>query len=146
MMKKIALSVAAAVMATSLVACGASSEPEYVGVCVDPNTEQRLDDDACSNGDDDYLAYAVMWYMLANSSHSYPAVGHRVNRSYFKTTLPKGSSYTKGLSSKGGSSVKSWSSKTFGSKSSTGSSSKSGWGSSSKSSGGFSSSRSSGRR
>ena len=38
-----------------LTACG-EPEPEYAAMCVDPNTEQRLEDDACEDGDDEYLA------------------------------------------------------------------------------------------
>lgn len=102
-----------------LTACG-EPEPEYAAMCVDPNTEQRLEDDACEDGDDDYLAYAVLWYMAMNSGHSYPAVGHRVDRSYVKTSLPKGARYVTGLSKTGGTSVKSWSTTTRKSGTSTG--------------------------
>jgi hypothetical protein len=90
--------------------------------------------------------------MLANSNHSYPAVGHRVHKSYFKTVKPKGATTHFGLPKSGGSSVKSYSGKTSWGKSSFGSGSKSGsgssWGKKSGGSGGsksFGSSRS-GRR
>lgn len=146
MIRKIAMLAALAMIGTSLAACGPTEpEPEYVAVCVDPNTEERLPDDYCDSNDDDYLSYALFWYMLASSNHAYPAVGSHVDRSHFRTTLPKGKTYTKGLSSSGGTSVKSWTTKTYQKKSSG-----SGWGSSGSSgskSGGFSSgSRSSGRR
>lgn len=127
MIKKIALALVTPLIAMSFAACGPQEE-EYVAVCVDPNTEQRLDDDACDSGDSDFLAYAVVWYMLANSTNPYPPVGGSVNKSYYKTSLPKG--YTSkphfGLPKTGGTSVKSYSSTTsWGSKTS-----KSGWGSS----------------
>lgn len=157
-MKKLIIALLALVVGlTSLTAC-AQPEPEYAAVCVDPNTEERLPDSACGEAagyDDsgsDFLTYAVLWYMLMDSSRPYPAVGSKVNKSYFTTKLPDGKRYTTGLSSKGGSSVKSWSTTsrksgttfgTGGSKSTT----KSGTGST-KSGGGFSSgtSRSTGRR
>lgn len=157
-MKKIIIGLLALVVGlTSLSAC-AQPEPEYAAVCVDPNTEERLPDSACGEAagyDDsgsDFLTYAVLWYMLMDSSRPYPAVGSKVNKSYFTTKLPSGKTYTTGLSSKGGTSVKSWSTTsrksgtTFGSGGSK-STTKSGTGSTTKSGGGFSSgSRSSGRR
>lgn len=94
-------------LALGLVACG-EPEPEYAAVCVDPDTELRLEDDACENGDDDYLAYAVLWYMLASSSHPYPAVGERADSRYFKSTRPKNARIVTGLPKTGGTSLKSW--------------------------------------
>lgn len=82
----------AGLMSMSLVACGEpeSEQDEYAAVCVDPNTELRLEDDACDTSDDDFLAYAVIWYMLASHNSHIPGVGHKVSKSKVKTTKPKG--------------------------------------------------------
>lgn len=118
-MKKIVVAwiLALSVFATSLTACGEVSpqQDEYVAVCVDPNTEQRLEDDACEQGDSDFLTYAVLWYMLANSNHSYPAVGSHVTKSHFKTSKPKNAHVRTGLPTKGGTSVKTYVDKKYGS-------------------------------
>lgn len=106
-----ALALTTIALAGGLVACG-EPEPEYAAICVDPESGQRLEDDACEDGDDDYLTYAVLWYMAMNSGHPYPAVGHSVDRRYVTTKLPKGARYTTGLSKTGGTSVKSWSTTT----------------------------------
>lgn len=140
MIRKIAMLLVIPMIAMSFAACGAQQD-EYVGVCVDPNTEQRLDDDACDDDESEFLTYAVVWYMLANSSRSYPAVGGHVTKSYFRTTKPKGASIHYGLPKEGGTSVKSYSSKTsWGGKSSYGGS-KSGTGGSKSSFGGSRSGR-----
>lgn len=79
-----------ALVAVGLVGC--ASEPkqdEYAAVCVDPNTEQRLEDDACEQGDSDYLTHAVLWYLLLSNNAHVPGVGHHVTKSHFKTSKPK---------------------------------------------------------
>lgn len=43
----IALGVTAVMAASSLAACGDRDEPEYAGVCVDPRTQVRLEDEQC---------------------------------------------------------------------------------------------------
>lgn len=65
--------------ASSLTACGSDDEPEYAGVCVDPQTQVRLDDDQCrcldpetgdwNNDDDDCRSRShtrshVGWYFI----------------------------------------------------------------------------------
>lgn len=107
-MKIIATIATLPLLFAGLTACADTSEPEYAAVCVDPNTDERLEDDACEDGDDDYLAYAVLWYMALNSGHAYPAVGEEVDDDHFKRKLPKGKKYVLGLPKTGGSSVKSW--------------------------------------
>lgn len=112
-MKIISIILAAVLGVAGLTACGSSNDdPDYAAVCVNPRTEERLSDDACDRDDSSFLPYAVFWYMAMNSGRSYPAVGGHVNRSYFRTTAPK--SYTTGLPTKGGSSVKSWGSSKYG--------------------------------
>ena len=113
MIKKIATFIVAVSIGFSFAGCGAQQD-DYVAVCVDPNTQQRLDDDACDHNDSDFLTYAAVWYMLSSSSHAYPPVGGYVNRSYYRTTLPKGYTRTPhfGLPKAGGTSVKSYSNTT----------------------------------
>lgn len=124
-MKKTLVAVATAIaLLFGTAACGdmsASGEPDYMGVCVDPNTETRLDDDACDDDESEFLTYAVLWYLASNSGHAYPGVGHKVNKSHYVTSLPKGKKAKMGLSSKGGSSVKSYTNKKYGNGGSSGS-------------------------
>lgn len=118
MIKRIIAAIAVlAIALTGLTACGSkkhqNEDPEYYGVCVDPNTNQRLEDDSCDQGDpartgdedDDFLMYAVIWYMLASSNSRYPAVGGYVDRSQVYTSIPPGSRTTMGLNKSGGSIV-----------------------------------------
>lgn len=82
-----------ALLVTALFAFSACSNgtptDEYGAVCVDPATSVRLENDACEQGDDDYLSDAALWYLLLNSNHNYPGVGQRADKSYFKTSKPK---------------------------------------------------------
>ncbi len=98
-----------AMIAAGLAACGESSsdEPDYVGMCVHPETEERVDDDACDSDDSDYLTTALWWYMLTSSSRSVPAIGQTYNPDHGTYKVPKGKTYTKGgLPKKGASTPK----------------------------------------
>lgn len=94
-----------ALMASGLTGC--ASSPDYAAVCVDPQTEERVDDDQCdddsgSNG----AGTAFLWYYLAASSR-FPAVGGTVSGGTFNGSSINGTVQRGGLPSTGGSSVKS---------------------------------------
>lgn len=96
-MKKFLFAVPA--LALVLSACGGTyeddydyeSEETYVPVCIDPETEERLPDDYCEQGDDDFLMTALLVYMLYSSD--YPGVGHHVK--HYKKTKPSGVTFAK---------------------------------------------------
>lgn len=114
-----------ALMATGLTGC--SSSADYAAVCVDPETQERVDDDLCDDADDDYdddrpIGGGFFWYYLA-ASRSFPSVGSTVSGGTYNASSTSGTVQRGGLSSSGGSSVKSATTKGgFGSGSSRGSS------------------------
>ena len=71
-----------ALMATGLTGC--ASEPDYAAVCVDPETEERVDDDQCDD-DRDYTGVGAgfFWYYLGASSRV-PAIGAPVSGGTFR--------------------------------------------------------------
>jgi hypothetical protein len=93
-----------AVMASGLTGC--ASSPDYAAVCVDPQTNQRVDDDECDR--DHYhsgVGSAFLWYYLGRSA-AVPAVGRTVTGGNF--SIPRtGTIQRGGLPVRGGSSVKS---------------------------------------
>ena len=71
-----------ALMATGLTGC--ASEPDYAAVCVDPETEQRVDDDQCDDDRDyDGVSSGFFWYYLGASSRV-PAIGAPVSGGTFR--------------------------------------------------------------
>jgi len=94
-----------AMMAAGLTGC--SSSADYAAVCVDPQTEQRVDDDECDD-DSDYTGSGsgFFWYFLAASSRV-PAVGGAVSGGTFNGSSLGGNVQRGGLPVDGGSSVKS---------------------------------------
>ena len=71
-----------ALMATGLTGC--ASEPDYAAVCVDPETEQRVDDDQCDDDRDyDGVSSRFFWYYLGASSRV-PAIGAPVSGGTFR--------------------------------------------------------------
>lgn len=69
--------------ASSLTGCGA--DPDVAAVCVDPQTQERVDDDMCDSGDDpdDYdgsVGSGFFWYYLGTQTNrAVPAVGAPVS-------------------------------------------------------------------
>ncbi|WP_295661082.1 hypothetical protein [uncultured Nocardioides sp.] len=95
-----------AIMAAGLSGC--ASSPDYAAVCVDPDTDERVDDDQC---DDDRAAGsgvggAFLWYYLGASSRV-PALGSRVAGGTFNGSGLNGTVQRGGLPEAGGSSVRS---------------------------------------
>lgn len=81
---------------------GEGEGEEYVGICVDPGSGVRVDDDRC---DRDMPGY-VVWWMLLGPGGRYPAVGGAVDRDGFVTKPPSGASTRYGGLSRSGGTVK----------------------------------------
>jgi hypothetical protein len=75
-----------ALAAGTLTGC-AAEEPDYQAICVDPSSQERVDDNQCGDDDDpdDYngSGSGFFWfYMASRSAHPLPAVGSSYNPSY----------------------------------------------------------------
>jgi hypothetical protein len=94
-----------ALMASSLTGC--SSSADYAAVCVDPETQERVDDDQCDD-DSDYNGggSGFFWYYLGASSRI-PAVGQTTSGGTYNGSTLNGTVQRGGLPTTGGSSVKS---------------------------------------
>ncbi|WP_418277106.1 tRNA-dihydrouridine synthase [Isoptericola jiangsuensis] len=89
-----------ALVAASLTGC--SPEADNRAICVDPETELRVDDDLCDEDDDDYHGGSSgggghYWYYVRAGSRA-PAVGS----SYVTTSGTYDSSTLRGTTAKGG--------------------------------------------
>ena len=96
-----------ALMASSLTGC--SSSADYAAVCVDPETEERVDDDQCDDdSDSDYNGGGTgfFWYYLGASSRI-PAVGQTTSGGTFSGSTLNGTVQRGGLPTTGGSTVRS---------------------------------------
>jgi len=95
-----------AVMASSLTGCATSAD--YAAVCVNPDTQERVDDDQCDD-DSDYNGGGVgsgfFWYYLGARS-LVPGVGSTVTGGTFRGSTLNGSVQRGGLPTTGGSTVK----------------------------------------
>lgn len=70
-----------ALVAASLSGCSNDESADYAAVCVNPETQVRVDDDDCDddreyNGSDSGFFW---WYMATRGSRRAPAVGERYN-------------------------------------------------------------------
>ena len=94
-----------ALMASSLTGC--SSSADYAAVCVDPETEERVDDDQCDD-DSDYNGGGAgfFWYYLAARS-VVPGIGQTATGGTFRGSTLNGTVQRGGLPTTGGSTVKS---------------------------------------
>ncbi|WP_426244473.1 hypothetical protein [Nocardioides sp. LHG3406-4] len=94
-----------ALMAAGLTGC--ASSPDYAAVCVDPQTDQRVDDGQCDDdGNSTGAGTGFFWYFLGASSRV-PAVGGTVSGGTFNGSSLNGTVQRGGLPAEGGSSVKS---------------------------------------
>ena len=94
-----------ALMASSLTGC--SSSADYAAVCVDPETQERVEDDECDD-DSDYngTGSGFFWYYLGASSRI-PAIGQTATGGTFRGSSLTGVVQRGGLPTTGGSTVKS---------------------------------------
>jgi hypothetical protein len=93
------------VVAAALTGCAPAADNQ--AICVDPETERRVDDDLCDEDDDDYRASSGggghYWYYMRSGSRA-PAVGSSyvtTGGTYDSTTL-SGSTTKGGVSADGG--------------------------------------------
>lgn len=95
-----------AIMAAGLSGCAQSAD--YAAVCVDPQTDQRVDDAQCDdNGSQgNGASSAFLWYFLAANARV-PALGGAVTGGTFNGSGLNGTVQRGGLPAGGGSSVKS---------------------------------------
>jgi hypothetical protein len=95
-----------ALMASGLTGCSSESA-DYAAVCVDPETEERVDDDQCED-DRDYhgVGAGFFWYYLAASSRV-PAVGRAVSGGTYQGSSLTGRVQRGGLPTTGGTTVRS---------------------------------------
>ena len=70
-------------LAASLTACSSDNQdPENAAVCVDPNTQQRVDDSQCGDDYDHHIygggggGNAFLWYFIGRNS-AFPPIGGR---------------------------------------------------------------------
>ncbi|GMA20202.1 hypothetical protein GCM10025862_22230 [Arsenicicoccus piscis] len=85
-----------ALVAGLLTGCGAA-EPDYAGVCLDPQTGKRVADQQCDDGTQTQThrtGVGGMWYFLPFGRIA-PAIGQRATGGSFSTP-PDGHSYVKG--------------------------------------------------
>jgi hypothetical protein len=89
------------VSALAVVIAGCSvapSEADEIGVCIDPKTEQRIDDDKCSDGSNGWESDdgSVWFWYSVSSGHSAPPIGQKVNPSHGYRGEPKSTYYSRG--------------------------------------------------
>jgi len=100
--------VVTSMLATSLTGCSApEDEPQYQGVCVDPETEQRIDDEQCDDDDGRSGGFGGvgLWYFFLLGSR-FPAVGapltgYRSGSDYVRSA-PRDGGYVRGGASADG--------------------------------------------
>ena len=93
-----------ALLAASLTGCGEEEDPDNYAICVDPQTEQRVDDDLCDDDGSRGGGFAFFYFGGISSGRSYtvPAVGQSYVGSGGTTTRPPGVTQTRGISPSGG--------------------------------------------
>ncbi|MFS3127644.1 hypothetical protein ACLM5J_04490 [Nocardioides sp. Bht2] len=98
-----------ALMASGLTGCASSAD--YAAVCVDPETQNRVDDDECDD-DTEYngTSTGFFWYYLG-SSQRVPAVGGQATGGTWSGSSLSGDVQRGGLPKSGSSSVKTATSK-----------------------------------
>jgi hypothetical protein len=102
-------SVAVGVGLTAVVAAvlvDRETEPDYAAVCVNPDTQERVDDDQCR--DESHLGggSAFAWYFLGRASRV-PALGSTVTGGTYQGSGLSGRVQRGGLPAEGGSTVRS---------------------------------------
>lgn len=104
-----------AMLAASLTACSSGDEPdpENAAICVDPNTQVRVDDSQCGDDYDHHIysngggfGTAALWYFIGRGS-AYPPMGARYGGGTFTrpaniSGIGRGASRTGGTVARGG--------------------------------------------
>ncbi|MFY0407255.1 hypothetical protein [Solicola sp. PLA-1-18] len=100
--RDVALSASFLLLAAGLAACGGSNE-DYQAVCVNPDNQERVDDDYCDDDSNSggYLGFVpVPYYFGSGFNGRYPGVGDRVSGG--TTTVPAGATVGRGKVAKSG--------------------------------------------
>lgn len=95
-------------LALVLAGCTVSpSEADEIGVCIDPNTEQRIDDDKCTDGSEGWESEdgSVWFWYSTSSNHTAPPIGQKVTKSQGYTGAPKTNAFSRGGVPTAGSSI-----------------------------------------
>jgi hypothetical protein len=97
-----------AMMAASLTGCADEPAPDNVGICVDPKTEIRVEDERCddgSGGGSGLGGFAFLYFGGLNGGARYnvPPVGGSTVGAGGTTVRPPGTTQTRGISKAGGS-------------------------------------------
>lgn len=85
-MKKTVIAVLTA-SAVLITACGSNQQDEAQAICMDPNTNVRVDDDFCEEDEDDFNGSPWV-YFLAGAA--IPAVGAALLPNTYHRTIPNG--------------------------------------------------------
>lgn len=100
-----------ALVAASLTGCAFGGDPDYAAICVDPETEERVDDDQCDD-DREYSGAGggFFWFYMATSSrYAVPSVGQTFDRNAGSYRVsPNARVQRGGLPTYGSSSMKSY--------------------------------------
>jgi hypothetical protein len=95
-------------LALVLAGCSvAPAEADEIGVCINPKTEERIEDDRCSDGSDGWESddgSVWFWYGI-NSGHTAPPVGQKVNVSHGHKGGPGTMNHARGGVPKAGSTI-----------------------------------------
>ena len=86
-------------LAVVLAGCSvAPSEADEIGVCINPKTEERIEDDRCSDGSEGWDSDdGSVWFWYSTSSgHSAPPIGQKINQSHGYKGAPKSTTYARG--------------------------------------------------
>lgn len=98
------------VAALALVISGCSvppAEADEIGVCINPKTQERIEDDRCSDGSESWESDdgSVWFWYSTTSGHNAPPVGQKVTPSHGYTGAPGKSYYARGGVPKAGSQI-----------------------------------------
>lgn len=96
------------VASLALILAGCTAAPadsDEIGVCIDPKTDQRIEDDECPNGRNGWESEnGSVWFWYSTSSgHSAPPIGQKVIRSTGYSGAPTATYHSRGGVPKAGS-------------------------------------------
>lgn len=82
-------------VAASLTGCNSDVPPDYAAICVDPQTQNRTDDEDCDENDErEYRGSGggFFWFYMATRGNAFvPPVGGRYNVADGSYNVPRGS-------------------------------------------------------
>lgn len=94
-----------ALLAATITGCGGEQEPDSYAICVDPQTQQRVDDDRCDD-DDGTSGGGFAWFYFgginAGRTYGVPPIGGSYTGTGGTLTKPSGTTQLGGISKTGG--------------------------------------------